>query len=65
MKDKETLETSEYIGDAVYVNYDGYHVWLLTSNGYRITNKIALEPSVVERLFEWMKRNDLAKTKLK
>lgn len=35
-----------YIGDGVYVNYDGYHVWLMTGSHVNPDNKIALDPSV-------------------
>lgn len=30
-----------YIGDGVYIHYDGYQLWLTTD-----TNRIALEPEV-------------------
>ena len=35
-----------YLGDAVYAEYDGYHIILTTEDGIRTTNRIALEPSV-------------------
>lgn len=45
-----------YLGDSVYVKYDGYHIWLTTENGYPDDprNKIALEPSVYSALLEWV-----------
>lgn len=47
----------EYLGDSVYVGFDGYHYWLMTWNGYPDDprNKIALEPSVYEALTRWVK----------
>jgi hypothetical protein len=39
-----------YLGDAVYASFDGYHIWLKTSNGIETTNKIALEPGVLNTL---------------
>jgi hypothetical protein len=45
----------EYLGDAVYVSFDGYQLWLCTSNGLTITNKIALEPAVYENLLNFVK----------
>jgi len=41
-----------YLGDSVYADFDGYHVWLTTENGYSDDprNKIALEPSVLDAL---------------
>lgn len=37
-----------YIGDGVYVAFDGYHLVLTTENGISITNTIALEPGLLE-----------------
>ena len=49
---------TEYLGDSVYVGFDGYHYWLMTWNGYPDDprNKIALEPFVYEALTRWVKR---------
>lgn len=46
----------EYLGDSVYVAFDGYHYWLMTWNGYPDDprNKIALEPSVASSFFIWV-----------
>jgi hypothetical protein len=44
----------EYLGDAVYVHHDGWQIWLTTGDGFR--NRIALEPSVWDRLMDWRKR---------
>lgn len=41
------MVTEMYLGDAVYASFDGYHIWLKTSNGERITNEVALEPGVL------------------
>ena len=39
------MNTSDsiYLGDGVYVSFDGYHIWLETDDGYGATNRIALE----------------------
>jgi hypothetical protein len=42
-----------YLGDGVYVGFDGYHVWLYTDNGIQVTNKIALEPDVLDNFHSW------------
>ena len=43
-----------YIGDGVYVSYDGYHIWLAANHH---TNKvIALEPAVILELIKYIKR---------
>lgn len=44
-----------YIGDAVYADFDGYHIVLTTENGYTISNTICLEPSVYTGLIEFEK----------
>jgi hypothetical protein len=44
------MVTEMYLGDAVYASFDGYHIWLKTSNGIITTNEIALEPGVLNTL---------------
>lgn len=44
-----------YIGDAVFVEFDGYHIVLTTSNGIRDTNRICLDNSVMISFETWMK----------
>jgi hypothetical protein len=39
-----------YIGDGVYVDYDGYHIVLTTENGIETTKTIALEPELLDAL---------------
>lgn len=39
-----------YLGDGVYVDFDGFHIVLTTENGISITNTIYLEPSVYKAL---------------
>lgn len=40
----------EYLGDAVYVEYDGYHIVLTTEDGISTTNRICLDPDVMAAL---------------
>ena len=40
----------DYLGDGVYVEYDGYTVVLYTSNGVTNNSHIYLEPEVIEAL---------------
>lgn len=35
-----------YLGDGVYLDYDGYALVLTTEDGIRATNTIVLEPAV-------------------
>ena len=39
-----------YIGDGVYASFDGYQIILETHDGYRTTNKIALDNEVLVKL---------------
>ncbi len=39
-----------YLGDAVYAEYDGYHLKLTTEDGFSSTNTIYLEPEVLHAL---------------
>jgi hypothetical protein len=50
------LQQQEYIGDGVYVSFDGYHIWLTTSRGYEyvMEHKIALEPQVIRALGNYL-----------
>lgn len=50
----------QYIGDGVYASFDGFQVWLKTSNGLETTNVIAIEPGVRSKLldyFKWLDTN--------
>jgi len=44
-----------YIGDGVYVDSDGYHIVLTTEDGYSVTNRVCLEPSVWDQLQQWFR----------
>lgn len=43
-----------YLGDAVYVEHDGFHVVLTTSDGMQVTNRICLEPGVIVSFNQWL-----------
>ena len=45
---------AEYLGDAVYASFDGYHIWLPTGDGN--DQRIALESEVFRALIEYEKR---------
>lgn len=44
-----------YLGDAVYANYDGYHIVLTTEDGYETSNTICLDSDVLYALDEYKK----------
>jgi len=62
-KPEETLFSppeKDYMGDSVYIEFDGYCAILTTNNGYPDDprNRIALEPVVWEEMKRWMKQLD-------
>lgn len=46
--------SKRYIGDGVYVDFDGHALVLTTENGVRTTNKIVLEPDVWSALRDYV-----------
>ena len=46
----ETNVITEYIGDGVYVEFDGYGIWLKVNDHEFPTDKVYLEPTVLEAL---------------
>jgi hypothetical protein len=44
-----------YLGDAVYVEHDGFGLVLTTEDGYNVTNRIVLEPEVWSALESYIK----------
>jgi hypothetical protein len=50
-----------YLGDSVYVEFDGFQFNLTTENGYEASNRIALEPEVFEKLSSYVETHKAAK----
>ena len=48
--------TKEYLGDGLYVDYDGYQLVLTAEDGISITNRVFLEPQVWEALKVYVAR---------
>jgi len=44
-----------YIGEGVYAEFDGYGVWLLANSHDKPTDKIYLEPYVLETIWRMLK----------
>lgn len=49
--------SKEYLGDAVYAEYDGYGVTLTTEDGVSTTNQIYLEPEVLLELLGYVRQS--------
>ncbi len=50
--------TKQYIGDGVYVKFDGLNYVLTTEDGFRTTNRIVLEYGVFDALVSFVKTNE-------
>lgn len=48
--------SKQYLGDSVYADFDGYNIILTTENGFGPSNKIILEPEVLEALIEYRQK---------
>ena len=46
--------TRKYLGDGVYAEFDGEHIWLTTENGIEVTNRIALDYNVSEQAADYI-----------
>lgn len=51
-------EKWHYIGDGVYVMFDGYHVNMITGTPFRPENVIYLEPEVRANLVSYLTKLD-------
>jgi len=45
-------EHQTYLGDGVYVSFDGYQIWLAVN--HHENKVVALEPSVLDRLYKYV-----------
>jgi hypothetical protein len=52
------MSDPEYLGDGVYVTFDGYYIWLRTGSHQHgeATNRIALDPGVFEALLAYRRK---------
>lgn len=46
--------SKSYIGDGVYIDFDGFSLILTTENGISVTNRIVLEPEVFSALVRFV-----------
>lgn len=56
IKSPNQLQSPSYLGDGVYVGHDGYQTWIVTFDGIRVTNQVALEPGMVQKISDWHQR---------
>lgn len=46
--------SKSYIGDGVYIEFDGFAYTLTTENGVSVTNTIVMEPEVITNLKKYI-----------
>lgn len=51
---KRGTDLKRYLGDAVYVDFDGFSYVLTTEDGIRVTNRIVLEREVYAELTRYV-----------
>ena len=56
-----TEQNSTYIGDGVYMGFDGFRFWLHANSHDLPTDKIYLEPQVLFSLINFAKRAGVLK----
>jgi hypothetical protein len=49
-------EYQEYLGDGVYVKFDGYQIVLMANSHVSPTDTIALDPHVIKALIRYVER---------
>jgi len=49
-------DTRDYIGDGVYVAYDGYNILIRRDSHMNAASEICLEPGVLDALVRFSKR---------
>lgn len=54
MNNSEDKKFKQYLGDGVYVQFDGYELTLTTSNGMQTTNTIVLQTEVYTALVKFV-----------
>jgi hypothetical protein len=50
------MANDEYLGDGLYVAYDGFQIELYATNGERVTNQVYLEPAVLAAFLRYVER---------
>jgi hypothetical protein len=50
------MSKKAYIGDGVYVDYDGWNLILTAEDGIKATNTIYLEPDVLRSLLDYVEQ---------
>ncbi len=55
-KKVDVMSEKEYIGDGVYVDFDGFGVVMTTENGIEVQNTVYLEPNVMKNLIAYYSR---------
>ena len=52
----EPTGLKDYLGDGVYIDYDGYSIILTTEDGVSVQNRIFMEPQVMQAFQRYIER---------
>ena len=55
-------ERKQYLGDGIYVDFDGYALVLTTENGYEVTSRIVIEEREWQALRDYVERLTAARS---
>ena len=61
MGDEAKINYNQYLGDGLYVDYDGWQVEVYASNGISATNKVFMDPSVLKAFLRYIESRKLAR----
>lgn len=50
------LLDAKYLGDGAYIGHDGFQVWIIAHDGYRVTEAVALDEIASKGVVEYFKR---------
>ena len=55
-RDGAARSTRDYLGDGVYVDFDGFAIVMTSENGVSVLDRIVLEPQVMAALRRYVNR---------
>ena len=56
MAEKVTMDKVEYLGDGLYVKWDGYQIWLLANDHQNPSDSVALDSHTLNAFLKFIER---------